>query len=362
MIKRKVKDQRKLVLLFFQIPNKVILSSIRKYLNCHQYSQLECFCDERFVISYPYSGKVEQFFDSLDIDPVDELIIVGYPLKIEISQELLLKLKFSGAVIKFIPVDISLFSGLTGMENIGDLPHIRLFSDKINFVDQILKIILAKIISLVGVIFLGILLPFIALLIKFTSAGPVFYKQTRLGKNARPFTLYKFRTMGVSAEKNGPQLSGEYDPRITKLGKFLRYWHIDELPQFWNILKGDMALVGPRPERPFFARLLTNKVPYYKIIYQQKPGLTSLGMIKYGYASSIEELTDRLYYDMVYLNYPTFWMDLKILLKTIRYIILKTFHDPSQKRNLRREGDLKAQSGTIDPHVRWFSTQHQAKG
>ncbi|PWD98968.1 sugar transferase [Marinilabilia rubra] len=338
---RKARHNRKLVLLFFQIPNEIILSSIREYLKYYQYSQFEYFCDQKIPLTFPYAGKVEQFSSSFDNNPTDELIIIGYPPGSEISQELLLSLKLSGIIIKLIPVDLSLFSGLMCIDNIRDLPHITLFPDRTKVIQRILKEVLNKVIALIGIIFSGFFLPFIALFIKITSSGPVFYKQTRLGKNARPFTLYKFRTMGVSAEKNGPQLSGSDDSRITRAGKILRYWHIDEFPQFWNILKGDMALVGSRPERPFFARFLAQEIPYYKIVYQQKPGLTSLGMIKYGYATSIEEMMDRLYYDIIYLNNPTFWMDIKILINTLRYIIHKAFYDPSKEKNTPKEENVK---------------------
>jgi lipopolysaccharide/colanic/teichoic acid biosynthesis glycosyltransferase len=358
----KLRHKRKLVLLFFQIPNEVILSSIRDYLKYHQYSQFKYFCDQKIPVTFPYAGSIEHFTNSFDNNPVDELIIIGYPPRNEVSQELLLRLKLSGAIIKLIPVDVSLFSGLLGIDSLRDLPHIRLFPNKTNIAHRILKEVLTKVVAVIGIIFSAVLLPFIALFIKSTSSGPVFYSQKRLGKNARPFTLYKFRTMGVAAEKNGPQLSGTDDSRITSAGKILRYWHIDEFPQFWNLLKGDMALVGPRPERPFFARFLANKIPYYKIIYQQKPGLTSLGMIKYGYASSVEEMTDRLYYDIVYLNNPSFWMDMKILINTIRYIILKAFYDPSEDRNFQREGNLKTLSESHDPLVRWLSLKNKANG
>jgi lipopolysaccharide/colanic/teichoic acid biosynthesis glycosyltransferase len=351
-----------LALLFFQVPNELILSNIREYMKYHQFSEFRYFCDQKIPVTFQYGGTIAQFSDSFNNSPADELMVIGYPSKGEVSNELLLTLKLSGAIIKLIPIDLNLLSGLIQINNFRDLPHIRLFPNKITTTHQFLKELLTKASAIFGIILTGILMPFIALLIKTTSSGPVFYRQKRLGKNARPFTLYKFRTMGVSAEKNGPQLSGNEDQRITKAGRILRYWHIDELPQFWNLLKGDMALVGPRPERPFFARFLANKIPYYKIIYQQKPGLTSLGMIKYGYASSVEEMTDRLYYDIVYLNNPSFWMDIKILINTIRYIILKTFYDPSKDRNLKREGNIKTLTESHDPLIRWLSLKNKANG
>lgn len=361
--KRKAGQKRKLTLLFFKVPNELILKNIREYLRYHQYKDFEYFCDQKLPVTFQYGGTIAQFPNSFHNNPADEVIVIGYPSRGEVSNELLVTLKLSGAVIKLIPVDLSLFSGLIKINNIRDLPHIRLFGDRINIIHQISKEALTKITAIFGILLTAILLPFIALLIKSTSTGPVFYSQKRLGKYAHPFTLYKFRTMRVSAEKNGPQLSGDKDKRITRVGKILRYWHLDELPQFLNLLKGDMAIVGPRPERPFFARFLANKIPYYKIIYQQKPGLTSLGMIKFGYASTIEEMTDRLYYDIVYLNNPTLKMDIKIILNTIRYIILKAFYDPSKQKNGQREKSLKTTlTDSQDPLVKWLSLKNKANG
>ncbi len=355
--KKRREQKRELTLLFFQNPNELILSGIREYLKHHQYNEFSYFSNQMLPVTFKYGGTITEFPESFNRNPADEIIIIGYPSKGEVSYKLLITLKLSGAIIKLIPGELSLLSGLIELNNLKDLPHIRLFPDKISKPHQLAKELLTKVSAVTGLIFTGILLPFIVLLIKSTSSGPVFYSQKRLGKNAHPFTLYKFRTMSIHAEENGPQLSGIDDKRITKAGKILRYWHLDELPQFWNLLKGDMALIGPRPERPFYASFLANKIPYYKIIYQQKPGLTSLGMIKYGYASNIEEMTDRLYYDIVYLNHPSIAMDIKILLNTVRYIILKTFYDPSRQRNLQREEKLNTHTESHNILIRWLKVK-----
>ncbi len=352
--KQKPLPKYKLALLFFQVPTENVLANITKYIETRPQVEIEYFCDQKLALIFHYAGQISAFPESFHNGPADELIVVGYPAKGSVSQEMLLSMKLSRAIIKLIPVEMDLLTGLMEVGSLNDIPHIRLFPDKMTKTHKVTKIILGKVIAVLGILFTVLLLPFIAIFIKATSPGPIFYNQKRLGKNARPFTLYKFRTMVRHAEENGPQLSGIKDLRITKAGKILRYWHLDELPQFWNILKGDMALVGPRPERPFFARFLAQKLPYYKIIYQQKPGLTSLGMIKYGYASSIEEMTDRLYYDIVYLNRPTFMMDAKILINTIQYIFLKTFYAPSEKRKEKNIENLKALTTSHDPLVRWL--------
>lgn len=176
--------------------------------------------------------------------------------------------------------------------------------------------------SLLGLI-LGIPLFILCIIgIKSTSKGPILYTQERIGLYKRPFRIYKFRSMIVNAEKDGPQLSSEKDNRITSWGHSMRKWRLDELPQLWNVLKGDMSLVGPRPERAFFIQQIQEKEVMHARIYITKPGLTSLGMVKFGYARNIEEIMERLRYDMIYLNNQSIFFDLQILLFTIRTVIL----------------------------------------
>ncbi|WP_010663544.1 sugar transferase [Marinilabilia salmonicolor] len=360
--KTKKSSARTLSILFFQETKESILKSLQEYIEWNHFTQTQYFNTHPLPLKFKYSGDVTDFQQSFPQKPTHELFVVGTPPDGLVSHEILLTLKLSGAIIKLIPAEIDLLTGLVEISHIHDIPHIKLFPDKIGTTQKYLKKLLAIFISIPGIILTGLMLPLITLLIKTTSRGPVLYRQKRLGKNARPFTLYKFRTMRADAEKDGPQLSGDHDTRITRTGKFLRYWHIDELPQFWNILKGDMALVGPRPERPFFAHFLSQKIPYYKVIYQQKPGLTSLGMIKYGYASNTEEMTDRLFYDIVYLNNPSLAMDSRILLSTIRYLALKIFYSPSEKRREKRQDELKTLTSSNDPIVRWLSFQNKVNG
>lgn len=176
-------------------------------------------------------------------------------------------------------------------------------------------------ISLTGLITLLPFLLVIAFCIKIDSKGDVFYSQERIGKHHIPFRIIKFRTMRSDAESNGPQLSSDSDTRITKVGKFLRKYRIDELPQLWNVLKGDMSIVGPRPEREFFINQIVKKVPYYSLVYQVKPGITSWAMVKFGYASNLEQMVQRTKFDMVYINNMSLLLDLKILIYTVRTIL-----------------------------------------
>ena len=177
--------------------------------------------------------------------------------------------------------------------------------------------------SLLGLI-LGIPLFVLCILgIKSTSKGPILYTQERIGLQKKPFIIYKFRSMIVGAEKDGPQLSNEKDDRITSWGLRMRKWRLDELPQLWNVLKGDMSLVGPRPERAFYVQQIQEKEALHARIYITKPGLTSLGMVKFGYARNLEEIMERMRYDMIYLDNQSIFFDLQILLFTIRIVFLR---------------------------------------
>lgn len=175
--------------------------------------------------------------------------------------------------------------------------------------------------AVLALILLSPLMLGVAIAIKLNSRGPIFYSQERIGLHKRPFMIYKFRSMRQDAEASGPQLSSDFDPRITYVGRFLRKYRIDELPQFWNIIKGDMSMVGPRPERSYFIKQIVEQAPYYTLIHQVRPGITSWGMVKYGYASSVAEMVRRTRYDLIYLANMSLAVDAKILLYTIRTVI-----------------------------------------
>lgn len=165
------------------------------------------------------------------------------------------------------------------------------------------------------------LLAALAIAIRMDSAGPVFYRQERLGLRRKRFNILKFRTMRTDAEASGPRLSSENDPRITRIGRWLRKYRLDELPQFWNVLRGDMSVVGPRPERPFYAAQLLEREPAYTLIHHVRPGITSWGMVKYGYASTVDEMMNRLPYDLLYIQNVSMVIDLKILLHTVATVL-----------------------------------------
>lgn len=161
----------------------------------------------------------------------------------------------------------------------------------------------------------------IGAMIKLDSRGSIFYTQTRIGKHRKPFKIIKFRTMVPDAEASGPQLSTENDTRITRIGAFLRKYRLDELPQFFNVFRGNMSLVGPRPERDYYLKQIKQKAPYYTLLHCMRPGLTSLGMVKYGYASSVDEMIRRMHYDLIYLENVSFTTDLKIIVYTLGTVV-----------------------------------------
>lgn len=158
---------------------------------------------------------------------------------------------------------------------------------------------------------------------KVSSKGPVFYKQERIGKNGTPFYIYKFRSMIVDSEVNGPQLTSDNDPRITPWGNFMRKTHLDEIPQFWNVFVGDMSVVGPRPERAHFIQQIVAKAPAYTQLLTLRPGITSIGQVTYGYAETVEEMCQRMVLDLNYLQQVNLVTDLKIIGETVMTMIKK---------------------------------------
>ncbi len=237
----------------------------------------------------------------------------------KITQQFFLELPPNLNYINFIDFYESLTQKafIDEIDEIWFLENIFRKEEKIN---KILKRSFDIIFSFLGILITIILFPFIALIIKIDSLGPIFYTQKRVGKNGKIFTLFKFRTMIAEAEKNGPQWTVENDSRITKFGKFIRATHLDEFPQFWNILKGDISFVGPRPERPEFVSLLKKQVPYYEIRHLVKPGLTGWAQIKYRYGASIEEAKEKLKYEFYYIKNQSFIFDIVIILKTVQTI------------------------------------------
>lgn len=224
-----------------------------------------------------------------------------------------------------IPVKISpdTFSYVTSAIKLKDIygePFIDLTGPALSESSKNIKRSFDVMFSFLILLILSPLYGVLALLVKFSSEGPVIYKQERIGLHQRPFYIYKFRSMSVEAEAAGPQLSSDNDTRVTPIGKWLRKYRLDELPQFWNVLKGDMSIVGPRPEREFFIKQIVKKAPYYTLVCQVRPGITSWGMVKYGYASNVKQMVERTQYDLIYLANMSLSVDCKILIYTVKTV------------------------------------------
>lgn len=183
------------------------------------------------------------------------------------------------------------------------------------------KRIFDVLLSSVALILLAPVMIALAVAVKLDSKGPVFYRQERLGRHRKPFKIIKFRSMYMDAEEKGPALSSETDPRVTRLGRFMRKYRLDELPNFLNVLRGDMSLVGPRPERAYYARQIIERAPQYALLQTVRPGITSWGMVKYGYAGDVDQMIERMRYDLLYIENASLSIDIKILFHTVHTVI-----------------------------------------
>ena len=201
--------------------------------------------------------------------------------------------------------------------------ELEFIPDGMNAFERNVKRIFDFVIAVVLIILSSPMFVFCYILVKHEDGGPVIFKQKRIGRFGRPFYIYKFRSMRIDAEKNGPRLfkgDGE-DPRLTKIGRFLRRHHLDELPQLWNVLKGDMSFVGPRPERAYYIKQIEKRDPRYYMLYQIRPGVTSYATLYNGYTDTIEKMLIRLNYDLDYLEHRSWALDLTIMLKTCLFIL-----------------------------------------
>lgn len=270
----------------------------------------------------PCLGTVGELRNIVEMHAVEEVIIALEDGQQQMIAELLLTLNScADLIIKITPDARDLIVGSVKLDSIFHSPLIvinnRLMPEWQYSVKRIADIVL----SLVAMILLSPIYLVTAIIVKTTSPGPVFYAQERIGYHGRPFRMHKFRSMYVNAEEAGPALSKDDDPRITPFGRFMRKVRLDEIPQFYNVLKGTMSIVGPRPERQFYIDQIVKRAPEYLLLQRVKPGITSWGQVKYGYASNVDEMVERLRYDLLYIDNMSLIMDMKIMVYTAKIIV-----------------------------------------
>jgi sugar transferase (PEP-CTERM system associated) len=255
---------------------------------------------------------------------VHRVIVAASDRRGTIPMPELLELRMQGVKIEEATSWLEKISGKIEVENL--YPSWLVFSDGFHRSTAFILVrrMLSVIISLIGLLLTLPLLPLVALAVRLDSKGSVFYTQARVGKAGRIFKVVKFRTMREDAEADtGPQWAGNHDPRVTRVGKFLRTTRLDEIPQMWCVLKGDMAFVGPRPERPEFIEMLSTKIPFYGVRHMVRPGVTGWAQIKYKYGSTVEDAREKLQYDLFYIKNASIGLDLLIMFQTIKTVLLR---------------------------------------
>jgi exopolysaccharide biosynthesis polyprenyl glycosylphosphotransferase len=252
---------------------------------------------------------------------VEEVIIALEPSEHGTIGDLINKLSLLDVRISAIPSMTDILTGKVKSTTIFGTPLLEVTHDFMPAWQQNVKQLLDLILAFVALVILMPLNLCLIIGVKLSSPGPIFYKQDRVGKYGRHFKIYKFRSMYHNAEENGPELSSKHDPRVTRFGQFMRKHRLDEIPNFLNVLKGDMSLVGPRPEREYFIEKITQEAPHYIHLHKVKPGITSWGQVKYGYAENVQEMIKRLRYDILYIENMSLFVDLKILFYTVITIV-----------------------------------------
>lgn len=252
---------------------------------------------------------------------VTRLIVMPHRAGADATQQLINSLFPYGLQIYLQPSLLHMVSGRVYYPSIYNDPLVNITEPPLSPTEASFKRFFDIVFSVMALVLLSPLFLIVSLLVKIDSRGPVFYTQERIGKDKRPFQIIKFRSMRHNAETDGPALSSLNDSRVTRVGRYLRRYRIDELPQFVNVIKGDMSLVGPRPERRYFIDQILKRAPHFSLIHQMRPGITSLGMVKFGYASSVGQMIRRWRYDLLYMENASLTLDFKILIQTIRTVI-----------------------------------------
>ncbi len=283
----------------------------------HVFDSYGHFYEDELLHLGPY-GAISDLIKKYQIE---EVIIAIEPSEHEKITEILSLLEGENVRISILPDLYQILLGSVKVNHLFGTPLIEVKQDLMPVWQEIMKRAVDIGIAVGFMVLFCWLYILLAALVKVSSPGPVLYRQERIGRGGQPFYIYKFRSMYQNAETNGPSLSSDDDPRVTQWGRFLRKVRLDELPQFYNVLRGEMSLVGPRPERQYFIDQIVQVAPQYKHLLRVRPGITSLGLVKFGYAQNVAEMVKRLQYDILYIENMSLAMDFRVLLYTIKVIV-----------------------------------------
>lgn len=252
---------------------------------------------------------------------IDRVIIALEDRRGELPLRELLKLRFDGVLIEEAGALLERLTGKLYLDGLRPSNFIYSEGFRVRPSQQIARRLVSTLTAALGLLLFLPFFPFVVLAVRLSSPGPIFFRQTRVGMGGRNFTVIKFRTMRTDAEVAGAKWASKDDPRATRVGRFMRKTRIDEIPQLWNVLRGDMGFVGPRPERPEFVPWLSENIPYFELRHMIRPGLTGWAQVRYGYGSTLEEAREKLEYDLYYIKHMTLGLDLLIMFETVKTIL-----------------------------------------
>lgn len=271
-------------------------------------------------------GSLEDIREIINKNEISEILVALEPNEKEELIEVIRYCSEEKVNIKILPDMYEIVSGMAKTNQIYGVPLIEVMPDIMSPAGKLTKRLIDITFSVITLILFSPVLLLVSILIKLDSKGPVFYRQVRVGRKGKEFTMIKFRSMNPEAEEYGPEWSGENDPRITRIGRILRKTYIDEIPQMINVLKNEMSLIGPRPERPYFVEQLKKEMPYYYKRLSVKPGITGWAQIKHKYDTSLEDVKTKIQYDFYYIENMSLKLDFKIMINTIIVILLMKGH------------------------------------
>jgi len=278
-------------------------------------------CKHNLLEAYlPHLGAFKDLKKIITDNKIEEVIIAIERSEKDAIERIFAEIEDSDVVIKISPIMQDILMGVVKTSSIFS-PLIEIAPDIMPAWQQSLKRLMDIVISVIAMVILIPVYLGTAIGVLTSSRGPVFYTQVRMGLHGKPFRMIKFRSMFQDAEKDTPMLSSKDDPRITRFGKIMRQYRLDEIPQFFSVLKGDMSLVGPRPERQFFSEQIISRMPHFRLLMKVKPGITSWGQVKFGYAENVDQMIERARFDLIYLENMSIAMDVKILIYTVLIVI-----------------------------------------